>query len=377
MTGRARFEVFAVEDTAAQLCWSSLPDREVTIRVGDAVVDIVVDDHEAPGGVVVEGLPPSRALTVELRAPGARPATVAAFRTLEPPPGRLLARVATISDMHLGEPGFGILPRYRDPSTGRDRYPYRCAEAAVREAAAWGAELLVVKGDITWSGRPGQWALAADLLRGSTMPVCAVLGNHDVVPKATDGRASLARAGIEVDTDPTAHDLPGLRIVLAHTADYGHRDGRIPAHDRHTIVDLAAASDLPALLALHHYPDRFAVPTRYPRGIVRDDADPLLRELGVRKPDALVVCGHSHRHRRYWRRGVEVVEVGSTKDYPGVWAGYAVHEGGIRQVVRRVLDPRAMAWTQRIESTVLGMWGPWASGRRRWRCFSKVWTTAR
>ncbi|HEX2849512.1 MAG TPA: metallophosphoesterase [Acidimicrobiales bacterium] len=373
MTLRGRLDVFAVEDTAAQLCWPSLPAPELRIRVGDRLVDLEVADPAAPGGVVVDGLPPSTDLEVEISAPGKRPARVASFRTLAPPPGRLLARIATISDMHLGEPGFGVFPRIDDPRTGRDRYPYRSTTAAIREAAAWGADTLVVKGDITWSGRPGQWALAAEALTASPMPVLAVLGNHDVVPKATDGRMSLARAGIEVDTEPTAHDLAGVRLVLAHTADYGHRKGHLPAHDRHRIVELAAASDLPALVAMHHYPDRFPFPSRYPVGIVLEDGDPFLRELAVRKPDCLVTCGHTHRHRRYWRRDVDIVEVGSTKDYPGVWAGYAVHEGGIRQVVRRILDPEVMAWTQRTARSVMGLWGPWAAGRRSWRCFSKTW----
>ena len=42
-----------------------------------------------------------------------------------------------------------------------------------------------------------------------------------------------------------------------------------------------------------------------------------------------------------------VTEVGSTKDHPGTWAGYLVYEGGIVQTVRRIMDPTALAWTER------------------------------
>ena len=50
--------------------------------------------------------------------------------------------------------------------------------------------------------------------------------------------------------------------------------------------------------------------------------------------------------------------------FPGTWAGYAVHEGGIRQVVRRVAAPDAIAWTDRTRHGLGGMWGLIAPGRR-------------
>ncbi len=372
MSGPGALDVFAVEDTAAQICWRALPGPDVTIRAGDSRVEVQGADPSAPGGVVIEGLPPSADLTVEMWARGGRPVASASFRTLAPPPGRLLCRLATVSDLHIGEPGFGMLPRIRDRRTGRDRYPYRAAVAAIREAAAWDPAAIVVKGDVTWAGRPGQWALAREVLATSPVPVHAVLGNHDTVPKAADGRAELAEIGIDVPREPFAVDLDGLRIVLAHTAG-PHRAGNLSAAARDAVIDLAAGTDLPALVVLHHHPDRFPVPTRYPIGITLADADPFLRALGRAKPDVLVTCGHTHRHRRYRRHGVEVVEVGSTKDSPGVWGGYAVHEGGIRQVVRRIADPDVMAFSERAGRTVFGLWAPWAAGRRSWRCFSKTW----
>ena len=75
---------------------------------------------------------------------------VATFTTLGPPPGRLLSRFATIGDCHIGEP-----IRRRPPAVPRPRtpghldlapYAVRCARAAIAEAEAWGAELLVAKG---------------------------------------------------------------------------------------------------------------------------------------------------------------------------------------------------------------------------------------
>jgi hypothetical protein len=47
------------------------------------------------------------------------------------------------------------------------------------------------------------------------------------------------------------------------------------------------------------------------------------------------------------RSGVPTVEVGCVKDFPGTWAEYRVHEGGVMQVVHRMSSPAALAWSER------------------------------
>lgn len=71
--------------------------------------------------------------------------------------------------------------------------------------------------------------------------------------------------------------------------------------------------------------------------------------------------------------GVTVAEVGSTKDYPGQWAGYSVYEGGIRQVVRRVERPDAIAWTEMTARAIGGVWKWWSPGRMEDRCWTIRW----
>ena len=83
--------------------------------------------------------------------------------------------------------------------------------------------------------------------------------------------------------------------------------------------------------------------------------------------------GHSHRHRRHRRFGINVTEVGSTKDFPGTWTGYAVHEGGIRQVVRRISDPTCLPWLDHTARAGGGFWGVWSPGELEDRCFSLAW----
>jgi hypothetical protein len=87
----------------------------------------------------------------------------------------------------------------------------------------------------------------------------------------------------------------------------------------------------------------------------------------------MVTSGHTHRHRRWSRAGVTVTQVGATKDYPGVWAGYVVHEGAIRQIVRRTARPDVIGWTDHTRIAAYGAWEHAAPGRLAARCFDLRW----
>jgi hypothetical protein len=89
----------------------------------------------------------------------------------------------------------------------------------------------------------------------------------------------------------------------------------------------------------------------------------------------VITSGHTHRHRARRRGPLLLTEVGSPKDYPGTWAGYVVHEGGIRQVVRRVAAPDAIRWTEATKRALFGIWGRWSPGRLEDRCLTHVWPT--
>jgi 3',5'-cyclic AMP phosphodiesterase CpdA len=335
--------------------------------VGDGSI---VLGRTGPGAASIGALEPATRyeVAVDGRAAGA-------FRTLAPPPGELLFRFATVSDTHIGERAFGMLPRFRErPHVAeREAYPTRCLRAAIGEAAAWGAQLLVAKGDLTWSGRPLQWETVAETLAAAPFPVHATLGNHDVVPRAVDGRDVLSRHGIVAAPTVDPVDVPGLRIVLGHSADRGHRYGVVDGVQRDEIVRQVAEGSTPAFVTLHHYVNPLPVRSRYPRGIEHTEGDALIAGVAAVQPATFLSFGHSHRNRRKVRHGLPLTEVGSTKDYPGVWAGYAVHEGGIRQVVRRVAEPSCLEWTEPTRAVLGGFWGWWSPGRLRWRCFSWTW----
>ncbi len=330
-----------------------------------------------PGSVLVEGLRPGTTYDVLAQAEGVAQFVAARFRTLRPPPGRLLSKFATVSDMHIGERRFGILERIQDqrqPSEVTQPYPNRALQAAIDEAVAWGAQLLVAKGDLVHMATPAEARDVGRLLAASPVPVEALLGNHDN-NTGVNLRALLEREGIIVPWRPRALELDGARLVLASTAHGGaryHRGQFTPALARQ-VARLAAEAAGPVWVGLHHPPERHHWPTVYPPGLPFEEGRGLFAQLARAKPDAFVSCGHRHRNRRYYYQGLTVTEVGSTKDYPGVWAGYKVFEGGVLQVLRRTARPDVLSWTETTRRALNGQWARWSPGRLSDRCLVHSW----
>ncbi len=371
----------AVEDRSVQVSWGALDPGEVTveIRARDDPRELTVEHRlvstGGPGTVTMGGLEPDRPYEAILvgAGPTRRPLR---FSTLSPPPGAELFRLATLSDLHLGIDHFDVRRRMREQlAPGEDPHPLRCARAACRELAAWGARHLIVKGDITDRGQPEQWDQARAVLGHLDLPVDAICGNHDTktVPGALTPAQGAARAGLALHEEPTALDLPGLRVVLAPTTVPGHSRGRIDHARAREVADLVGGTPNPVLLVIHHQLQRLPVNWFWPPGIPSPQARHFLDLVAAAQPRLLVTSGHTHRHRTQRRRGVVVTEVGSPKDFPGVWAGYVVHEGGIRQVVRRIEAPESAAWLQRTAGAAWGLWGRWSPGSLDDRCFTVAW----
>ena len=133
---------------------------------------------------------------------------------------------------------------------------------------------------------------------------------------------------------------------------YVGKSGWVGAWLDDVAADAAAANaDRPVLVMGHHQ-------NWMPNGAPNDDyfgihpAGSLgLIEVMARHPGiAAYAAGHTHRHRvrRTEATGARpFIEVGTVKDFPGTWAEYRVHEGGIVQIVHRISDPAALAWSER------------------------------
>jgi predicted phosphodiesterase len=255
-------------------------------------------------------------------------------------------------------------------------HPYRCAEAAIEEAVEWGAELLVIKGDAAQHETASDFAELGRLVDSfPELPMLLIPGNHDVdgrggpndtIPLTVGDRALPYTRGVD------HHHLPGLTVLVADTAIPGRGRGTVE-RTAPQLVEHAAASEQPVFIGLHHQLHPHRVPRHWPIGIAADESRRFLDRIDEVTSGAVVSCGHSHRNRARTHRQVLVTEVGSTKDWPGVWAGYAVHEGGIRQVVRRVARHDAICWTEFSRDAVNGLWGLWAPGPLDQRCISHRW----
>ena len=371
-TGLAPVEAFAVEDRVAQLTWRDLPAGDLSVVVDGH--DTVVGDAGRPGAADIVDLHPQSRNTVDVAVNG-RVIARHEIPTTPELPGRGRTRIATISDLHLGEEGFGLVKEMRETGRHDAAYPLRCARAAIAEATAWGAELLVIKGDITELGQPDHWEQFDALLETATIPIMAIPGNHDTFakPGALDATEELRRRGLFPDAVQTV-DLEGIRIVAADTTTPRHSWGRI-GHLEDSLC-AAADTDRPVLLFLHHHLETHAYPRIWPPGTPKRQGGQVLDALVDANPDLLVSSGHTHRNRARRHRSAVVTEVGATKDHPGVWAGYIAHDDGVRQVVRRVADPSCIEWNDRTHAAVGGIWGKWSPGRLEQRSFTHRWTRA-
>jgi uncharacterized protein len=92
--------------------------------------------------------------------------------------------------------------------------------AAVREAFAaleGNADLVLLAGDLTTHGEPEQAAVLADACRDLTLPVAAVLGNHDHhAGRPGELKAVLSEAGIDVvDRGHAIYPIGGSQVGVA------------------------------------------------------------------------------------------------------------------------------------------------------------------
>lgn len=342
--------------------------------------------------MTLEGLPPATSLTLRIDGAGAVVTGTAGdrlvtrpiprtwrelpFRTLASPPGEEVFRFATISDLHVGDITFGYRQTLVERPVPDEAHPQRATRAAITALSDWGAALLVVKGDLTATAMAKDWAATGQVLSSSPVPVHLLPGNHDHygAPGEPEPYRALDPYGLTMTNDVDVVELPGLTLLLLDSTATGQPLGHVAHRQERALTALAAARS-PAFVATHHHVQRLPVPTFWPPGIPSFEAERFIDAIARVHPATMISSGHTHRHRRRQIGPVVLTEVGSPKDYPGTWAGYVVHEGGIRQTVRRVSPPDLLRWTDHSARAAWHAWGVWSPGRLSDRCFSHTWPT--
>jgi 3',5'-cyclic-AMP phosphodiesterase len=291
------------------------------------------------------------------------------FRTLARPGGELLARFATVNDVHFGETECGIIegldmgPIF-SVQPGEDPYPEIMNAGAVAEMAAIDPAVVVVKGDLTSQGTEAEYADFLRCYEGAFGDrLVHVRGNHD------------SYHGGDYASWPTQRvDLPGVTLAVLDTSTPLATPGRVTTEQLEWLDQLCAEADRPVLVFGHHHPwspESRQRPDNY-FGINCDDSERLV-ELAARRPRFRgYFAGHTHRNRvRCFSMtgAVPWAEVACVKDYPGAWAEYRVYEGGVLQVFHRISTPEALHWTEQTREMFAGTYGPYALGELADRCF--------
>ncbi|MCC1492514.1 metallophosphoesterase [Cognatishimia sp. F0-27] len=198
----------------------------------------------------------------------------------------MTGKLLVLTDLHLTDPGQTII--------GLD--PAARSRAALSHAIRThpDADALLLLGDLTHHGRPGQYSGLAALLSDIPCPVFATLGNHD------DATAFGAEFPDQMTDGFACHALQngGMRVLLLDTLD---RDGSAPRHggwlcnQRLDWLDgeMAAADGAPLLIACHHPP--FATGFAGMDGIGLANPRALLDRLQAYRGPVQLLCGHVHR----------------------------------------------------------------------------------
>lgn len=291
--------------------------------------------------------------------------------TLPHPGGDLLARFATVNDVHFGEQRCGVVEGHEDTigpilesAPGEPPYPQTMNDAAVAEIQAADADAVFVKGDLTTLGTDEEYQAFLDTYAAAFGDrLVHVRGNHDAYFGQTYAAWPVQR-----------RDLPGVTVVLLDTTVPHKSSGGLTEAQLDEVDQIAAEADRPVVLLGHHHvwnPASMERPDTY-FGIHPDWSERLI-EVAARRPSIVgYFAGHTHRNRvrRFAPTGaMPWVEVACVKDFPGTWAEYRVYEGGIVQLHRRISTPEALDWTERTRQMFWGAYGEYAFGDIEDRCF--------
>jgi len=292
-------------------------------------------------------------------------------RTMDDPGGELLARFATVNDVHFGETRCGVVEGHEDEigpvltaEPGAPPYPVTMNEAAVAEMLAADVDAVFVKGDLTSAGTEDEYAAFLATYEGAFgARLTHVRGNHDAYLGQDYAAWPLQRV-----------DLPGATVVLLDTTVPRRSSGGLIGDQLHELDAIAADADRPVVVLGHHHVwDPSSADRSDTYFGMHPDWSERLVDLAARRSSIVgYFAGHTHRNRvrRFAETGgMPWAEVACVKDYPGAWAEYRVHEGGIIQLHHRISSPEALAWTERTRHMYNGMYAGYAFGTLADRCF--------
>ncbi|MBO0853589.1 MAG: metallophosphoesterase [Nocardia sp.] len=404
-------EVVTVTDTSAVLTWTSLgpgpsgtpvpvpAESEIRLAPADSAGPLrtvpIADSARTPYHYAqIEGLEPGRRYRFEASADGVRatpaanavtrmsgaPEITGEFRTLVPPPGRLLRTIALCNDIHLGEEVSGLVAAGQPPGVRQEPgllpYPEVMLGALLDDLRRPDREAgpLVVAGDLTAEATPAQARRVRSLLDHwgvAGRDWFAARGNHDRphlgadyrdCPEAAAGHRDCWGESFMPPGQLTEYRTGGLRVIGVDTTRLDGSGGSIGADQFDRLrAALRADPERPTLVFGHHpVTTESAVSNLSGPDFVlnRQDAMALQRLYGSAPGVFFHHAGHTHRNRRTRPDiplDVEFLEVGAVKEYPGGYCELRLYEGGYMVNFRKTRTPDARRWSTRSRAEYLGL----------------------
>ncbi len=207
-----------------------------------------------------------------------------------PSPPRLLVQ---LSDPHIKSPGALAYGRV-------DTAAYLQDAVNAINALNVPPVAVLITGDLTDFGRPAEYAHLRQLLQPLRCPVYLMPGNHDDRLALRQAFPSEVQA-LTSETDDMAAfiqyaiDLGGLQLITLDTTVPGAPHGELcPRRLAWLDARLAAAPNMPAVVAMHHPPFITGIAHMDEIGL-REGAKELAELVGRHPQVERVVCGHLHR----------------------------------------------------------------------------------
>ncbi len=363
-------EVVTISTDAATITFVTSSAEPVTTRVGDREVVTTGPFHVAEFG----GLEAATHYELEIEGLAAPTEQLpATLRTLDQPPGALVATIATVNDVHFGETVCGMIHTIPEEELGpwaraepdEDPYPVTMNRAAVAAITELEPDVVIAKGDLTCVGSDAEYQLFLDTYAPLRARLHHVRGNHDAMLDPT----------MALEGAPYAVEVNGVTLAVIDTVRPTEAGGQITREQIGWLDETAAAASGPVFVFGHHQIWDLRAPARSENyfGIDPDSSEAFAAVVGRRENVVGYFAGHTHRNRirRFEEsRQVPFVEIGAVKEYLGVWAEYQVYEGGYTQVVRRLTSPDAMSWSERTRYLYGGLYPDYSRGPLDHRCFT-------
>ena len=373
-------ELVTVTDSGIAAWWPTEAPADTTLRIakadGSAFRELRLERRREIHVAAIDGLEPGTTYRYELRSGGRRmPRTEAnpgRFTTLSPPQGRLLATVAVMNDLHVGEDCSGTITSAAGSSvppcfTAED-YAYRMTRAAIDDVRKkHDVDLVIANGDLTDRGRPDEVTRAVDAFGRARAPVRITRGNHDRrLPEAVGcgpaGDCLATRAALT-----WVHRLGDrVGIVGLDSCDPDTGDGRLDLGDQLGFLDRSLtelrAEGRHAIVAFHHHITHHANTTHPPPlffGVRADRGGQACLDVLARHPHVRLAL-HGHTHRNYVSYDpacgarLPFLENGAVKEYPAGYAILRIHEDGLVREFHRMTDRFCREW---VRTTAGQIWG--------------------